>query len=128
MLRATDAASFVARTPKRATLPTNLDTIWQELSKRRPAVGAMARSGDRAITYCARFLTYSVVEWLPIFVSETACKIVTDGLCFCHANKHLRINAFVIMPTHLHLIAIDAAHDSRRLEKTLADFRKFTGR
>jgi putative transposase len=74
------------------------------------------------------FLTYSVVEWLPIFVSEAACKIVTESLAFCHRMKHLRINAFVVMPTHLHLIAFDAEFNAARLAATLKDFRKFTGR
>ena len=74
------------------------------------------------------YLTYTVVEWLPVFVSETACKIVTDSLTFCHRAKHLRINAYVIMPTHLHLIVFDAEGDSERLVRTLHDFRKFTGR
>jgi hypothetical protein len=37
------------------------------------------------------YLTYSVVEWLPVFVSGTTCKIVTDSLTFCHHEKHLRI-------------------------------------
>jgi hypothetical protein len=40
------------------------------------------------------YLTYSVVEWLPVFVSEAVCKIITDSLTFCHRQKHLRINAF----------------------------------
>ena len=44
------------------------------------------------------FLTYSVVEWLPIFVSEKSCRIVTDSLLFCHRQKNLGINAYVIMP------------------------------
>jgi REP element-mobilizing transposase RayT len=74
------------------------------------------------------FITYSVIEWLPIFISEATCKIITDSLAFCHREKHLRIIAFVIMPTHLHLILFDADCDSARLERTLADFRKFTGR
>ena len=74
------------------------------------------------------FLTYSIVEWLPVFVTESSCKIVTESLTFCHEKKNLRINAYAIMPTHLHLIAFDAEHDSARLTKTLADFRKFTGR
>jgi putative transposase len=74
------------------------------------------------------FLTYSIVDWLPVFVSETSCKIVTDSLSFCHREKHLRINAYVVMPTHLHLIAFDADFDSERLARTLADFRKYTGR
>ena len=74
------------------------------------------------------FLTYSVVEWLPLFVSEASCKIVTESLTYCHKQKHVRINAFVIMPTHLHLIAFDVDQNVSRLVQTLADFRKFTGR
>jgi REP-associated tyrosine transposase len=79
---------------------------------------------DAAIYY----LTYSIVEWLPVFVSRASCEIVTESLTFCHREKHLRANAFVIMPTHMHLIAFDADFDSERLTRTLADFRKFTGR
>jgi putative transposase len=74
------------------------------------------------------FLTFSVVDWLPVFVSEAACKIITDSLNFCHRNKGLRINAYVIMPTHLHTILFHATFDAALLEKTLTDFRKFTGR
>jgi len=74
------------------------------------------------------FVTYSVVEWLPVFVSEKACHIVADSLTFCHKQKALRINAYVIMPTHLHAIFFDGDFDSQRLQQTLADFRKFTGR
>jgi len=40
----------------------------------------------------------------------------------------LRINAFVIMPTHLHLIAFDAEFNTTRLDATLTSFRKYTGR
>jgi hypothetical protein len=74
------------------------------------------------------YLTYSVVEWLPVFVEEATCRIITDSLTHCTRNKHLCVNAFVIMPTHMHLIVFDAAFDSTRLTRTLADFRKFTGR
>jgi REP element-mobilizing transposase RayT len=74
------------------------------------------------------FLTYSVVEWLPIFVTDATFRIVADSLKFCHQHKHLRINALVIMPTHLHAILFDAEYDVERLGHTLADFRKFTGR
>lgn len=74
------------------------------------------------------FLTYSVVEWLPVFVSEISCKVISQSLTFCHHQKKLRINAFVVMPTHLHLIVFDQDFDTQRLSRTLADFRKFTGR
>jgi hypothetical protein len=76
----------------------------------------------------AYFLTYSVVDWLPVFVSDEACGSVVDALNFCNAEKALRINAYVIMPTHLHLIAFDGDGDSDRLAETLTAFRKFTGR
>jgi putative transposase len=46
----------------------------------------------------------------------------------CHRAKHLRIDAYVIMPTHLHFIAFDADLDAERMVRILADFRKFTGR
>ena len=74
------------------------------------------------------FLTYSVVDWLPVFVSEDAGRIVTESLTFCQQNKGLRISAFVIMPTHLHAIFFDKDFDSHRLQTSLAEFRKFTGR
>jgi hypothetical protein len=48
------------------------------------------------------FVTFSIVDWLPIFVSEEPCRIVADSFRFCHEQKALRFNAFVIMPTHLH--------------------------
>ena len=74
------------------------------------------------------FLTFSIVQWLPVFISEAPCLIVTESLNFCHSNKNLRINAFVIMPTHLHRIAFNEAFDARQLQQAVADFRKFTGR
>ena len=74
------------------------------------------------------FVTFSVVEWLPVFVSEKAFKIVADSLNFCHDNKGLRTNAYVIMPTHFHAILFHESFDAKSLENTVTDFRKFTGR
>ena len=73
------------------------------------------------------FLTFSVVQWLPVFIGEEPCHIVCESLNFCHREKSLCINAYVIMPTHMHLIVFDADFDSTRLKKTLTSFRKFTG-
>jgi REP element-mobilizing transposase RayT len=74
------------------------------------------------------YLTFSVIQWLPVFVSEEPCLIVTESLNYCHREKHLRTSEFVIMPTHLHLIVMDADFDLERLRHTLTDMRKFTGR
>lgn len=76
----------------------------------------------------AYFVTFSVVEWLPIFVTERTCLVITDSLDFCHQKKGLRISAYVIMPTHMHAIVFDDAWNAARLRQTLIDFRKYTGR
>ncbi|MFT5195450.1 MAG: putative transposase [Candidatus Promineifilaceae bacterium] len=76
----------------------------------------------------AYYFTFTTIHWLPVFVSAEACLILTNSLNFCHESKHLRINAFVIMPTHCHLILFDANFDQERLRKTIAAMRQFTGR
>ena len=74
------------------------------------------------------FVTFSIVEWLPVFIDEPPCKIVADSLNFCIEQKDLRVNAYVIMLNHLHAIVFDHDFNSERLKHTLDDFRKFTGR
>src|SRR5262245_21673452 len=74
------------------------------------------------------FVTYSVVDRLPVFVSDATCQIITDSLNFCCNEKFLGVNAYVIMPTHVHAIFFDRQWNVERLQATLYDFRKFTGR
>jgi putative transposase len=74
------------------------------------------------------FVTMTVVDWLPIFVSEATCKILTDSLNFCHNQKGLRIHAYVIMPTHFHAMLFFRQLDPPAFKATLNDLRKFTGR
>jgi putative transposase len=74
------------------------------------------------------FVTFTVVDWFPVFVCEDSCKIITDSLNFCIQEKSLHVNAYVLMPTHLHAIVFDREFDSERLKHTLDDFRKYTGR
>ena len=76
----------------------------------------------------AYFMTFTVVEWLPVFVSEEPCQIIVDSLNFCHREMFLRTNAYVIMPTHVHFIGFDADLDSQRLARAITALRKFTGR
>ena len=80
---------------------------------------------DGAAVY---YLTFTIVEWLPVFIAEDPCLIITKSLNFCHQHKGLRINAYVIMPTHVHLILFDQDFDNERLRRTLRELRRFTGR
>jgi putative transposase len=74
------------------------------------------------------YFTFSVVHWLPLFISAESCLIVTESLNYCHEQKGLRTNAFVIMPTHMHLVGFDADFDAQRLSQTVAAMRQYTGR
>jgi REP element-mobilizing transposase RayT len=65
---------------------------------------------------------------MPVFIDETACKNITDSLNFSIQNRHLGVNAYVIMPNHMHAIVFDKDFDHKRLKHTLDDLRKFTGR
>jgi putative transposase len=74
------------------------------------------------------FVTFTIVEWLPVFISQDVCHIIVESLNHCHEHKELRTNSYVVMPTHMHANLFDAQWDSKRLEATLHDFRKYTGR
>ncbi len=54
------------------------------------------------------FITSSAINWLPLFASRYLAKIVTDSLNFLHHSKRIRIHAWVLMETHLHLVATSA--------------------
>ena len=72
------------------------------------------------------FVTFTIVDWLPVFIGPKPIEIINESLQFCHSNKHFCIHAYVIMPNHIHLIVSDTGYDNDRLGKTLTEFRKFT--
>lgn len=83
------------------------------------------RIGSEASVY---FVTFSVVDWLPVFVTSATCELMTESLRFCHLRKGLRVNAYVVMPTHFHAIVFHESFQAEPLQQALTDFRKFTGR
>ncbi|MHB8856217.1 MAG: REP-associated tyrosine transposase [Bellilinea sp.] len=74
------------------------------------------------------FITFTIVDWLPVFVDETPITTLIDSLKYCIVHKNLRVNAYVIMPNHFHAVVFDAAFDPLNLKRALTDFRKFSGR
>ena len=73
------------------------------------------------------FITFTIKDWLPIFINPETIEIITESLRYSIDHKHLRINAYVIMPNHLHMIVFDEDFDNDRLKKCLIEFRKYTG-
>ncbi|MDY6873671.1 MAG: transposase [Chloroflexota bacterium] len=74
------------------------------------------------------FVTFTIIDWLPIFINPEPVGIINESMRYCINNKGLRIHAYVIMPNHVHLIVYDANCDNDNLGKTLTNLRKFTGK
>ncbi len=69
------------------------------------------------------FLTCTVVNWIPLFRYPTLLEIVLDTLRFMQADHRLALYAYVIMDTHLHLVA-----SSPKLSSEMAKFKSYTAR
>jgi REP element-mobilizing transposase RayT len=80
--------------------------------------------GYRADEPVAYFCTVTVLEWLPIFIDRRYCDPIFDSLRHCRAHKGLQVNAYVLMPNHLHMIAGTAGE----LHPIIRDFKRFTSR
>ena len=51
------------------------------------------------------FLTLTVVYWIDIFSRSQYRDVIVDSLNYCVKEKHLELNAWVIMSNHVHLVA-----------------------
>jgi REP element-mobilizing transposase RayT len=70
------------------------------------------------------FLTPTVVEWASIFLDDSYKQKICDSLNYCIEKKGLEIFAYVIMSTHMHMIA---RAKQKNLSNLIRDFKKFTG-
>ncbi len=82
------------------------------------------RIADQFATY---FLTFSVVGWIDLFTRREIKDILVESFKYCQDQKGLMIYAFVIMESHLHLIA-SADHKSTGLSDIIRDYKKFTSK
>jgi REP element-mobilizing transposase RayT len=73
------------------------------------------------------FCTFTVVDWLPLFIKPKFTRITIESLVFCVENKGLKVHGYVIMPNHMHAILSDETSDNQRLHKTITEFRSFSG-
>ena len=51
------------------------------------------------------FMTLTVVNWIDLFTRRRYCELILDSLDYCTDCKDLQLFAYVIMPSHIHLIA-----------------------
>jgi REP element-mobilizing transposase RayT len=71
----------------------------------------------------AYFLTFTIVKWASIFKENYKKQILCDSLNYCINKKGLEIFSYVIMNTHMHLIA---ASKQNNLSSIVRDIKKFT--
>jgi len=69
------------------------------------------------------FITITVVGWIDIFTRKRYCEIILDSLDYCTTNKGMKLFAYVIMPSHLHMIA---GSKSSNLSGIIRDFKRHT--
>jgi REP element-mobilizing transposase RayT len=72
------------------------------------------------------FITLSLNKHAPLFSQAVYRNIIIQSLNYSISKKSLRLFAYVIMPTHLHLIVFDSQFENDRLRKTIGEFRKYT--
>ena len=71
------------------------------------------------------FVTFTVVQWVDVFVRDTYRNIIYESLKFCQSNKGLEVYAYCIMTSHIHLII---GTDNGALSDIVRDFKSFTSR
>jgi REP element-mobilizing transposase RayT len=74
----------------------------------------------------AHFLTITTVGWIDLFTRINHRNTIVDSLRYCQKKKGLEIYAFVIMPSHVHLMC--RSQDGFTLSDIIRDFKKFTSK
>ncbi|MFA6261955.1 MAG: transposase [Bacteroidia bacterium] len=70
------------------------------------------------------FITLTVKDWVDVFTRECYVNIVLDSIRYCQQSKGLDVYSYVIMPTHIHMIA----GTDGNLSDILRDMKRHTAR
>lgn len=73
----------------------------------------------------AYFMTFTTVSWVDLFIRDTYKQFIANSLNFCINEKGLEVYSYVIMPSHIHLIA---GAKENNLSTVVGSFKKFTSR
>lgn len=71
------------------------------------------------------FITFTVIEWLDVFIRELYCNILIDNIRHCQREKGLEVYAYCIMPSHVHMIA---SAGEGNLSDILRDLKGYTSK
>ena len=71
------------------------------------------------------FVSFATVFWIDVFVRKIYFDFLVKNLNYCIENKGMEIFAWVIMPSHLHLVFQSTI---QKPEDLLRDFKSFTSK
>ncbi len=73
--------------------------------------------------FAVHFLSFAVVEWVDVFTRPIYQDILLDSLRHCQSKRGLILNAWCLMPNHIHLVG---SAGKGNLSSILRDFKSFT--
>lgn len=79
----------------------------------------------KANTDLPYFITMTVVGWIDVFNRREYIEILINSLKYCQKEKGLKIFAYSIMSSHIHIIA---QQEEANLNEILRDFKSFTAK
>jgi len=69
------------------------------------------------------FVTFTIINWLDVFIRKEYKDIFLDSIRYCQQNKGLEVCAY-IMSSHVHVII--GRHGEPTLEGIMRDVKKYT--
>lgn len=70
------------------------------------------------------FVTLTVVDWVDAFTRKEYIYTFMESLEYCQQHKGLVVYAYVVMPSHVHLLI--SAEDGANLSSIIRDLKKYT--
>lgn len=71
------------------------------------------------------FITLTVVGWIDVFIRNEYCDEIVKNLEYCRKHKGLKIYAYCIMSSHIHMIV---QHENGKLPAVIRDFKSYTAK
>lgn len=72
------------------------------------------------------FVTFTVIEWIDIFIRDIYRDIFYNSVYFCQKEKGLEVYAYCIMTSHIHMII--GRNGTSNLSDIIRDLKSFTSR
>jgi len=69
------------------------------------------------------FITITVIDWIDLFTRKEMKDVLIESMEYCQTNKGLKIHAYVIMPSHVHMIV---SSECNEIPGIIRDFKKYT--